>query len=444
LKHFRYRDVCQELSAQTEEVVKKDNEVNKLSGDNLKLTSKVGNLIEEIKLLNAETTEKTKQMDEINIKFKEEALKNEKLSEQLGELDFKVANFTEELKGIFSEKEELESELRRTRENCNTLKLKNLDLQLTAGTQKETISNLTTELANAQSNFNSQLIELSAELGAVKSQCRKFEIVMVNTRNSLDAIGKRLIESEAEVERLNAENEALRGKLLNAENERNNADNNYRMLMDVKIELEQRVTAAETAEQVVRSKLTELELKNCDLELSKNELQMLKESLEDDKNAYEHSVAELKKVVNEQDLKMIQLEQDSLNHIEEVSKALMSKLEAFEKFSADMVEKLNRDIRKLTQEKEEISRNYKEKSEQLDDLATDNDILKTTFDIAINESNNVKKQYEEIKIRLDDALEKLSVLITEKENLQTKVDSLENENSSKECHALEELKVSKS
>lgn len=382
-------------------------------------------MLEEIKLLNAENEDKTLELQEMTAKFKDEWKKNEKLSEQLGELDSKVATIAEELKMKHSEKEAVAAELKKTKEDFNGLKLKNLDLQLSIVTHEDTVNNLNAELESCKTEFKSQLVELAGELSSVKKQCRKFEIAMADTRKSLEALGKRLIESENEVERLNEENENMRSKLATAENDRNNADNKYRLLMDLKIDLEQRLTSAEKNEEMFRVKVKELELKNCELELSKNEVEILKETLEEDKKVYETSLANLRQVVNEQSLQMVQLERMSLEQIEAVSQALISKLDEFERFSTEKIQKLNAEIHKIGKEKQDLTVKYSAKIEEFENLFTDHDILKTTFDIATKESQSLKKHYEEQRIELDNAILKITRMESEKNNLVQQLETLE-------------------
>ncbi|KAL0278794.1 UNVERIFIED_CONTAM: hypothetical protein PYX00_000500 [Menopon gallinae] len=153
----RYKDVMDEMQDLLKDIDKKDEEMKKLTAVNDSLNGRLKIMLEEIKILNMENETKCKSLQEMASKYEDEALRNAKLSEKLGELDCKLSQQKEELRSRTAEEERLAVELKKVKEANACLHMRKYDLEITIVELRDNINNMTTNMNMERVTFENKL-----------------------------------------------------------------------------------------------------------------------------------------------------------------------------------------------------------------------------------------------------------------------------------------------
>ncbi|KAJ9591650.1 hypothetical protein L9F63_001795 [Diploptera punctata] len=168
-------------------------------------------LREEIELTSAKFEEQVKEMKE-KLRDVEENLHNKVhdyeedtkkiLKDTKNNIEIKMKESESDYQQLAGEIRRTEEELRKVTHHRDKLRISNMEHQLTIVELQDKIDMLVTELNSTRENYEADLAFVRNENSISKRQCKKLNIGIANIQASLEALRKRLLESERDVEQM--------------------------------------------------------------------------------------------------------------------------------------------------------------------------------------------------------------------------------------------------
>lgn len=419
-----YRVMVEEVKNLLDCVYQKEVELQRTTAYNATLSSRLKIMLEEIKLLNKENDDKSSHLSQMTTKYKDEFKKNELLSCKLGELDTEVIYLQKDLRKKEADWKKVFEDYTKTNRLCDKLMNEKDELQKETLELKDKINKMLEEFTESKSILEKEIKDVNEEVKNARNQCRKYEIAMTNTSKSLEALRERLIENEKDVEQLNSEKSELLKALANCNKENKELKNNFQNILKSKIDLESAVDEYLKVNTNLKEKCCSLELQWQESETKIEKLSKANKILESDTQS---RIKMINDILKKQEFQLIETEKASLDQVQKISETLMDRLESFMEFSTKNVHNLSTKIKDLKAVNHEISLSLKTKTEEYENLFTDYEILKTTVEISRNESEDIKKTYEEQLLHLKKLEKSLEEVEFEKEEAERKLEQKENE-----------------